>query len=305
LARLGLRKTDLPLNLLAKNTLNFKEVGFPIINPSILFSENKFYGVARFTNSSIEPICDYKGLPIQRYREYGETLKNGIVTFATTLHGEITEFKILHDLSDIPNFEDPRIFKYRDRLLVIMTNVLSPIGNNTNPWKSCMVLEDLSDKQIIQLASPLKKGIEKNWIPIENVDSIKMLYSSNPVSILNFQEFSNSYFFEETKYFSAQHLNNRSQVVATPLPEVPYIRIASKKFAHSKVGYTPFHYFEILSETLEPIKLSKPFVFSEIQMEMCQGLTLYSDLLVISWTELDKYSKIGYVKLESVFVLFV
>ena len=300
----GYRRKKLPLKLISRNNLKFPEMGSPIINPSIVFEGNKLKGAARMTNAGIEPLCDYRGMPVQLYRRNGENLRNGIITFTTNLEGDISELEIRHSLSEIPNFEDPRIFTYANQTFLIMTNVQSPIGNERAPWQSCIVIENLENREIYNLTSPTRRGIEKNWIPIESKTNIKILYSTSPVTILTFEPLTRLMSYEISDISSPVSLNNRTQMIATSHPSIPYIRIASKKYAHRKVGYTPFHYFEILSKNLESTKLSKPFVFSSIQMEICQGLTLKDNLLILSWTERDKISKIGSINVESVLELF-
>jgi len=304
LLRNGWRRNDLQLKLVSKNNLEFPALGLPVINPSIFFDGHKLKGAARITNAGIEPICDYRGMPIQPYRDTAENLKNGIITFTTSLEGVISEIEFIHNISEIPNFEDPRIFNYLNETFLIMTQVLSPIGKAKAPWKSSIVLENLENRKISNFSSPAKKGIEKNWVPIESKTDIKILYSSNPLTIITFDPSTGLVGTESSEISSPVSLNNRTQIISTPHPCIPFIRIASKKYAHSKVGYTPFHYFEIFSKNLEPVKLSRPFIFSSIQMEMCQGLTLKDDLLVLSWTELDKFSKIGSIHLETVLKLF-
>jgi len=304
LLRNGWRRYDLQLKFISQNNLEFPAVGLPVINPSIIFDGHKIKGAARITNAGIEPNCDYRGMPIQSYRDTAENLKNGIITFTTSLEGVISELEFIHNISEIPNFEDPRIFNYSNETFLIMTQVLSPIGQEKAPWKSSIVLENLENKKISNFSSPAKKGIEKNWVPIESKTNIKILYSSNPLTIITFDPSTELVSTESSEISSPVSLNNRTQIIATPHPCIPFIRIASKKYAHSKVGYTPFHYFEIFSKNLEPVKLSRPFIFSSIQMEMCQGLALKEDLLVLSWTELDKFSKIGSIHLETVLELF-
>jgi hypothetical protein len=108
----------------------------------------------------------------------------------------------------------------------------------------------------------------------------------------------------KTDNFSQLPLNNRTQVIKTPHPLIPYLRIGSRKFANPKVGYTPFHYFEILSVTYKPIRISKPFVFKCIQMDMCQGLTLHGEQVVLTWTEKDIDNYVGTIKLEAIIDFF-
>jgi hypothetical protein len=185
-----------------------------------------------------------------------------------------------------------------------MTNITSPIKNELGPWRSRIAVENLETGVIHQLLSPTNRGIEKNWIPIQGNEHLQLLYSSNPVSLISFEPISGVAHFNATNYSSSIVLNNRTQMIKTPHPLIPFIRIGSKKFAHKKFGYTPFHYFEILSDNFEPIKMSRPFVFSSIQMEMCQGLTIKGTTLIMSWTENDKDNMIGSMEIESVLKLF-
>jgi hypothetical protein len=298
------RKRNLHLNLTSKHKIKFPDIGTPITVPSIVSDGVNIKGAARISNGNYEALADFAGRPIQLYKNRGEALMNGIVLFKVNIQGEISEFTIRHSLSSIPNYEDPKICVHQNQTFLIMTNITSPIKNELGPWRSRIAVENLETGVIHQLLSPTNRGIEKNWIPIQSNGHLRLLYSSNPVSLISFEPSSGAAHFNATNYKSSIILNNRTQMIKTPHPSIPFIRIGSKKFAHRKFGYTPFHYFEILSDNFEPIKMSRPFVFSSIQMEMCQGLTIKGTTLIMSWTENDKDNMIGSIEIESVLKLF-
>ena len=304
LAKLRIHKSDLPVKLQSSHAINFPKFGSHFMNPSVVYDGVKFQGVARISNGGISQFCDYAGRPIQEYRKRSELLLNGIIVFQLNLMGEVSGLKVIRELSTIPNFEDPRIFIYKNQKFLVMTNVVSPLGQEKGPWSCTVMLENLESGKSYQLASPTARKIEKNWVPIQNEQNLQLLYSSNPITVIDFDIAQERYNLTTTDNFSQLPLNNRTQVIKTPHPLIPYLRIASRKFANPKVGYTPFHYFEILSVTYKPIRISKPFVFKCIQMEMCQGLTLHGEQVVLTWTEKDIDNYVGTIKLEAIIDFF-
>ena len=185
-----------------------------------------------------------------------------------------------------------------------MTKVKSPVGESTSPWKSSVVLESISTGQITILPSPYSKGIEKNWVPVDIDNSLTLLYGSNPIVMIKLDEKQLTHEFVFTKNRSQLILNNRTQVIKTDHPKIPYIRVASKKYAKRKFGYTPLHYFEILSKNLQPLGLSKPFIFSSRKQEYCQGIAFKDSVIFLSWSEQEKHNFIGSIELDEVIKLF-
>ena len=304
LAKLRIRKSNLPIKLQSSCAINFPKFDLPVINPSVVYDGENLQGAARISNAGISPFCDYAGRPIQNYRNRSELLLDGIMVFQLNLNGEVSDLRVIRELSTIPNYEDPRIFIYKNQKFLVLIHNIGPLGKLKGPWNCIITLENLESGKSYQLASPTARMIEKNWVPIQNDQNLQLLYSSNPITIVNFDLEQEEYDLITTDNFSQLTLNNRTQVIKTPHPLIPYLRIASRKFANSKVGYTPFHYFEILSSTYKPIRMSKPFVFKCIQMEMCQGLTLHGEQVVLTWTEKDSDNFVGTIKLEAIIDFF-
>jgi hypothetical protein len=303
LVKLNIRKKDLPISLNIKNYLKFPEFDSKITNPSITYSDNRIFGVARISNANYEEFADYAGRPVQLYKQQGHPFLNGIVKFNSDIFGNVSNFEVVHTLSKIPNYEDPRIFIFKGKKLLIMTYITNS-PEKMGIWQSSIAVGDIDSGNTQILTSPEKRNIEKNWVPIEDNESLRFLYSSNPISVIELQMKTGEMKYSKTELNSRIYLHNRTQVIRTNHPSIPYLRIASAKFAHHKVGYTPFHYFEILSEKLEPIKISRPFVFTAIQMEICQGITLDGSTLIISWTEKEKINMIGTIDIDSIINLF-
>lgn len=304
LYKLRLNTKKLVLKLNSRFPINLPTFIYPVLNTSIISNENHLTAVSRVSNAGFEDYCDFVGRPLQSYRIVGSKLQNGIIKYDLSLDGQVTNLEFLHEITTIPNYEDPRIFLYQGKEYVVMTKVKSPVGDNTSPWKSCVVIQDILTKQTTEIISPFSKGIEKNWVPVEDTDKITLLYGSNPIVKI---EFYDSLFNPEvilTKYKSQLFLNNRTQVVKTTHPFIPYIRVVSKKYAIRRFGYTPLHYFEILSRDLKPIRLSNPFVFSSRKQEFCQGLAIKNSKLYLSWSEQEKYNYLGSIDIEEVLNLF-
>lgn len=304
LHKLDLKKTQLPLPLATINKLNFDESPLRITNPSLVLKRNALYGVARITNGYYEHVADYAGRPIQKHRIRNERLIDGIVSFKTDISGHVSSFETIHAPSTIPNYQDPRIFKFKNHFYIVMTRMLEEKHYGVGRFRSGISLQMLGSNRIIHLNSPLNNGIEKNWIPILNDDSIKLLYSSNPISIIEIDNLDSRYKFHKTNHMSALNLNNRSQMVRVRHARFSYIRVASKKFANFRYGYTPFHYFELLSAEFKPLALSRPFVFSRIQMEICNSLVLDGETLILAWTENEETNMIGTLPIQSIFSMF-
>ena len=304
LRKLKLNSIRLVLNLSSRNLIDYPPFIYPVLNTSIAAFNGRLVSVGRVSNARFEIGADLIGRPIQLYRRQLSQLQNGIVKFDLSYDGAISNLEFLHNISTIPNFEDPRIFFFQGDAYVVMTQVTSPIGNAKTPFKSNLVIENVKTKQIVELPSPYFKGIEKNWVPVENNESIVLLYGSNPVTLIEIEPTSSAHEVIFTQNKSSINLNNRTQVIKTPHPEIPYIRVASKKFAIRKYGYTPFHYFEILTESMQPMNLSRPFVFSSRKQEYCQGIAIIDSKIYLSWSEQEKYNYVGSIEIDEVIKLF-
>ena len=304
LRKLKLNSKRLVLNLSSRNLIEYPLFIYPVLNTSIAALNGSLVAVGRVSNAGFENVSDIIGRPIQLYRRQLSQLQNGIVKFNLSYDGVISNLEFLHDISTIPNFEDPRIFLFQGDEYVVMTQVTNPIGNVKTPFKSNLVIENVKTKQMMELPSPYSKGIEKNWVPVESNKSIILLYSSNPVTLIEIEPSNSSHKFVFTQNKSYINLNNRTQVIKTSHPEIPYIRVASKKFAIRKYGYTPLHYFEVLNENMKPINLSRPFIFSSRKQEYCQGIAMIDSKIYLSWSEQEKYNYVGSIEIEEVIKLF-
>jgi hypothetical protein len=276
---------------------------YPIYNVSIANRDGIIVAVGRVSNSRVEDKADLAGRP-QFSKKLGGLLRNGIIKFNLAPDGKVSHLEFLHKVAEIPNFEDPRLIFFKGREFAVMTEVRGPVGNSKSGAKCGVVVENFNTHQIIPIPSPYGKGIEKNWVPVENDNSLMLLYTSSPVTLIELDPNTASYKLIITQNSSKKDLNGRSQVIKTSHPEIPYIRVASKKFATRKYGYTALHYFEILSENLCPISLSRPFIFSSRRHEFCQGITIVNSKLYLSWSEQEKHNFIGSIELNQVMKLF-
>ena len=304
LRKLNLSTKNLIIKLDSRNLINLPPFIYPSSNISIATFNGIFVAVGRVSNGRFEDNSDLVGRPIQLYRKNQTQLQNGIIKFNLFPDGEISNLEFLHTISPIPNYEDPRIFILRGQEYVVMSQVRSPIDNTKSALNCGIVVENIKSKHIMKLPSPYDKGIEKNWVPVENEKCVVLLYSSNPVTLIEFEPDKSLHKWIFTQNKSVEILNGRTQVIKTQYPEIPYIRIASKKFGSRKYGYTPLHYFEILSENLRPISLSRPFIFSSRKQEYCQGIAMINSKIYLSWTEQEKYNYIGSLEINEVLKLF-
>jgi len=304
LRSVNLNSEKLKIVLKSRNPIQFPSFTYPVLNTSIAALDGNLVAVARISNGGFADVSDLCGRPIQPYREIKAPLENGIIKFDLSFNGKISNIFFLHDISPVPNFEDPRIFFANGKGYVVMTKVTNPPANIELLNTSNVVVEYLGTKQIIDLPSPYGKKIEKNWAPVEDNKEITLLYRSNPITLIKIKNNESIHKVNITQYKSMINLHNRSQVIKTTHPDIPYIRVVSKKFATRKYGYTPFHYFEILSENFMPIKLSRPFVFSSRRQEYCQGIALINSQIYLSWSEQEKYNFIGSIDIDEVIKLF-
>jgi len=304
LHKLNLSTKKLVIKLDSRNLINLPSFIYPVLNVSIAVFKNSFVAVGRISNAGFQDNADLFGRPIQLYRKNQSQLQNGIIKFNLTPDGKTSNLEFLHDISAIPNYEDPRLFFLHGQEYVVMTQVISPVGTTKSAFKCGVVIENLETKKIIKLPSPYAKGIEKNWVPIENNETMSLLYSSNPVTLIKLEPTKSLHKLIFTQYKSRENLNNRTQVIRTCYPEIPYIRVASKKFAIRKYGYTPLHYFEILTEDLRPISLSRPFIFTTRKQEYCQGIAMINSKIYLSWSEQEKHNYIGSIEMDEVLKLF-
>ena len=81
-------------------------------------------------------------------------------------------------------------------------------------------------------------------------------------------------------------LNGGSQAVL--LNNGNFIRVARRKYAWPKYGWIYFNYFVLHNSNFEEISRSKPFIFEQLGIEICNGLALNDGDLILSWAKNER-----------------
>jgi predicted GH43/DUF377 family glycosyl hydrolase len=186
---------------------------YHVYNASIYWKDDNkedFLVIARISDNKMENIkdkCNYynkivkKNLNIKDYKKYFDIFdpkipRSGIVDFVVNIknknnniYGQIVNpfFTTENSNSNFSEgFEDPRIFKFRNKLWIIChfrgINFPYPSLVNTNNFNNNNILIfpiDNSSKPILLYYKNMKKW-EKNWMPFEYNNNLYIIYSINP-----------------------------------------------------------------------------------------------------------------------------
>jgi len=175
-----------------------------------------------------------------------------------------------------------------DRLVFIGTEYHknNKIGISWGDYK--IVNNSLEPKEITQ--DFVNSDCEKNWVFCNYKEETHIIYSWSPLRICKIDENTSKLNLVETKKLPKYFKNVRgSSSGFTYENEIWFI-------CHIVSYETPRHYYNIISvfdENMDLLRYSFPFKFSDQCIEYSLGLIVEDTQIIMTYSELDKSSKIG------------
>jgi len=266
------------------------QIPYRLINPSIYIDGNQKWVVCRVTNSSVMPRSDFLGN--MRVASPDDVPMNGLVRFRFDFNG-ILEMQWVSELSAPPNFEDPRAFFLEGKLFFVCNKLLSW---GQSGWKTGVSLVRADSGTHNPLSFSQARKIDKNWLPLKNnLDQLEFIYSSKPFVILHFDE----QFIAASKTQDLKHkFDYHGGTIPIMLPDGGFLRIARRRLRLWPFGLIHINYVLLYNSDFELIHESRPFLFSGLGFEVCNGAWLDGETLFLTWSEDDEDMILGRVELQ-------
>ena len=255
-------------------------------NPSVLADHSSTKYFLRVTNNAFYPAADKFGN--WRIDGDGQDIKNGLLKLVVDEVDKKKTFSTVIDMEGPPCLEDSRVFISENKEFVVSTLVESSRITGGS-WKSSVGIFDLESKVFYVIPSPFGKRIEKNWIPFESNKRdgyIYLIYQSDPLCIIKLNLKNKKLNLLHGPPSNKPRLNGGSQAVL--LNNGNYIRVARRKYAWPNYGWIYFNYFVLHNPNFEEISRSKPFIFEQLGIEICNGLALNGGDLILSWAQNER-----------------
>lgn len=274
--------------------------GIFMMNPTLGIYDEKTTLFWRGSNISFSPETDLIGS--QKYLKLSEGIENR--TYSATLNSDfsLSDQKLLIENKGIPSFEDPRFIGDKNNSYLVGTYIIEDGHITGRQWKSTVAIFHLQEKKMISLVSPVARKTEKNWVPLTlDNDSLKLLYSSNPTIIIEYDFVTNK---QSNHFFGIRDEQSPSLNGGTPFVKIEgggFLRIARKRFPIHKYGRIHLSYFLFYDSNLKLNLVSKPFYFKKLGFEIANGLlVLEGNRVLISLGVDDRFMYVLELKLNEI-----
>ncbi len=200
--------------------------------------------------------------------------------------------KKLEVIQESVMFLDPRAHQSDDSIITCSAYFGDFLSKSSNSYIG-MAIIDLNMKTALLISSVYNKEFEKNWIVAKTNDKeLKMLRSTHPLIFLDINRASGLGTLDTSvKSSSSIDLNGGS---AFCLVEGNfYMRVARSHFKIRGIGSARLNYLVMHNQNLEEINRSKPFVFREVGIEICNGLEFKDGVFYFAWSENEKKIFVG------------
>jgi len=288
---------ELPLH--AKSEIHGdKYEGLWNLNPTLAINENGFNLFCRSTNARFFPSANLKGE--MKLEKFGTGVRNQTFELLVDNKFEIQSQQIIIDTESIQSFEDPRFVSGGTEDFLVGTVVIGDPEVSNNCWETKVGIYNLATGKLSVIKSPTDRRFEKNWVPIvATKDVVTILHSNNPQIILEVDANSGEILeIQNGPQSNFLSLNGGSQFVFIQ-GENLYIRVARKRYSFWRLGTIHFSYLVIHDSSLREVQCSRPFIFSKLGFEICNGLGLDTEgNLVFTWGEDDHRILIGKMPLR-------
>lgn len=287
--------SDAEIPLTSMNQITPNEGDCYVFNPTIINWNNELLCFARISNLSLRPHTNFWEKDQNKYKTL--ELKNGICSFSLNSNFEITNYRTLVPISNVPNLEDPKVFIHNEKLLLTCNYVVQHPNESGDKLICKVVIYDLDRKEILQLEGPTNRNIEKNWIPMPiDGPNLNFIYDSLPDSIYRIEANSLKGIMLNGSPKKLFNYHGGSQFLQ--ISEFFYIRIVREKRRLPKKGLVTLSYILVYNSNLEYIKTIGPFIFRIFGFEICNGITISGDSVIFSWGENDHKMFVGEIKID-------
>lgn len=145
--------------------------------------------------------------------------------------------------------------------------------------------------------SPNNAICEKNWVMIDD----KIIYKWHPLTIGHMEKDNNMWNFKQDKIINTHwlfsHIRGSSNAFWNSDKKEWWIMVHLVEYNNPRMYY---HMFVILNEDKNIKKWSKIFKFDDDKIEYCIGLVIYNNKLILSYSEWDQSSKLGFYSLDEI-----
>jgi tetratricopeptide (TPR) repeat protein len=280
------------------------------LNPSICMFHNQIIVNVRNVNYNIS---EEKGYEVWKFGKLVKTdMENPIRTrnFKCLLNNECdlvhsrlisVKDNLLNYPCHIKGIEDMRIFEFNESLYFIGT-CLEVTANNVNR----MVLGKYNEniERLVVLHNYNDSLCQKNWSPFVYNNKILLLYSLQPIVILepNIETGECKEFFKKNHIMDLSNIRGGSQGFWMD----SYLYFVMHEVVCEK-SRTYYHRIVRFNENLEIDLISRPFYFESIGIEYCSGACYdrETDRVIISWGSKDKIANISEIEKDSFIDLLV
>jgi hypothetical protein len=189
-------------------------------------------------------------------------------------------------------FLDPRAHQSDDSIITCNAYFGDFLFKSSNSYIG-MAIVDLNLKTALLISSVYNKEFEKNWVVAKTSDKeIKMLRSTHPLIFLDINR-SNGLGTLDTSVKSSSSINLNGGSGFCLVENKFYLRVARSQFKIRGVGGARLNYLVMHNLDLEEINRSKPFVFREVGVEICNGLDFKDGVFYFAWSENEKKIFVG------------
>lgn len=275
--------------------------GYAAMNPSVINHNGKPTVLVRTVNYAITP----EGRYISRTDPGSSVIhtRNFIVRLGAAQTVEhAVELQMPKSLPPpkfdlVLGFEDSRLFLWQEKLWTLSTvrelthegwceQVLAEIVNT--PDGGAAYSDDW--KKIL----PKDRRHEKNWMPwVRERDDLRFVYRLG--SVINIQ---GSIQFHRTA-LDIGHISGGSQVIEIG-PKLSLAVVHEARLIPGRQTRYYQHRFALLRGDGEVVGLSKPFYFTDKQIEFCAGVALFGRELMVSYGVKDEEAWIGTMDIDQV-----
>ena len=309
----GANSLEFPLTLPLENIVDLKVQrfrGFECFNPTITIQSNIVKIGLRISDNIASPITDKSGNslnPVVGFRggiaigtaDKENFLKDGIidklqVVIDPNFDSRFPAHQIQDNKGRVFEFDDPRFVLSRDNLLLIHGR-LQPQSHDGRSVNFVPFILNLENMKLQMLNLPNMSIYEKNWVPIASHESsCLLLRSSNPLSVLEFDDEHNFLSERNIESFLSPDLHNGSNFIHF---ENEYMMRVVRKRIHLN-GLKAIHVSSIILHdlNLKPILQTKYFVFDDFGFEICNSIVNDGNRVIFSWGVNDSKSRFGTIE---------
>jgi glycosyltransferase involved in cell wall biosynthesis len=224
--------------------------------PSAISIDNYPYANVRYVNywMSNGEYFTKDNCPVQTENAYINLETNEVLTKMIDSSVTLPRFN-----THVKGLEDVRLFHSRDSLKFTATSVREYAENVVRVVTGEYNKETGNYENVTVLGSPVNAACEKNWLPIENTDMF--IYGWHPYTLVN----SNS---ETVKKSNTPAFFSHLRGSAPPVKQGDKYWVLTHFVEYSKPRKY-YHCIIELNKSLEPSRITLPFVFKSASVEYC------------------------------------